>query len=697
MPTRRRFFLIASLAVALVSAACFSFCPAAAAEENAALSITIPTVASPPPVDGTLNSPVWQQGAKVTLGYDRQTHGAAAETTTAYLLTDGKALYVAFEAQQTRTPIVATQHTNNVGVDTDDEVKINLWPGGASGLSYQFISTPLGTRYQVSSENLSYEPNWDAAGKIGNHVWYATMRIPLEIMRGAKQNAWMVQFSRWEVTTGSLYLWSGGRDVTGTGDNNYARPLLHMPATRAQRPKPRFGIYGLAQTGSAGTGGTTSRSGADISIPLTEGTSFVATLHPDFSNVERDQQSIAPTAFRRFFSETRPFFTQGANFYNVYECDACPNENSLYTPSIPTPRDGYAVEGNEGHFSFGSFDAIGADRNDNAQAVTYRTTPRNLFVSAQRVSANLPGLKDDTMQFATKWSDLKHKFVYANYGTEQGTNVTDPSQGRFEEFGGGIFGPFSFVGGGIRKIGAQYNPYDGFVSNSGIAGYGFFAQHQWLPLGGKAKSITLNGFIDRYQSTVGAGTAQSDQSIFFDIVTRKLWEGWVDTGSSYLLIGNVIMPITQNQYGITYGSGSSTPTTVTFASGIFGSGRLNSWSRNSTVRINRRALLTLEADDTRQYLPQGVQTQWLERASVAFQQDRDTSFAVGLRRIIGTPPILSGIDNSCTSGCTNLSFAYHKRFGPYELYTAYGDPSRLYTQHDFLMKLIRYVGADKGT
>src|SRR5690348_3548414 len=123
MTTRRRFFLIVSLAVALASAACFSFGPAAAAEENATLSITIPTVASPPPIDGTLNSPVWQQGAKVALGYDRQTHGAAAETTTAYLLTDGKALYVGFEAQQTRTPIVATQHTNNVGVDTDDEVK----------------------------------------------------------------------------------------------------------------------------------------------------------------------------------------------------------------------------------------------------------------------------------------------------------------------------------------------------------------------------------------------------------------------------------------------------------------------------------------------------------------------------------------------------------------------------------------------
>jgi len=697
MDTRRRFFSIA--VSALIAGAILSCAPAAAgaAEENAPTALSIPTVASPPPIDGTLNSPVWQKGAKVTLGYDRQTHGASGETTTAYILTDGKALYVGFEAQQTRTSIVATQRTNNVGVDTDDEVKINLWPGGKNGLSYQFISTPLGTRYQVSSENLTYEPNWDAAGKVGDHVWYVTMRIPLDIMRGASQKNWMVQFSRWEPTTGSLYLWSGGRDVTGTGDVNYARPLVNMPASIGARSKPRVGVYALAEAASPAAGGNTSRAGADISIPLTQGTAFVATLHPDFSNVERDQQTIAPTAFRRYISETRPFFTQGANFYNVYECDACPNESSLYTPSIPTPRNGYALEGTEGHFSFGTFDAIGADRNDNAQSVTYRTTPRTLFISGQKVSVSLPGFKDDTMQYATKWSDLKHKFVYANYGVEQGTNVTDPSQGRFEEVGGGIFGPFSFVGGGIRKIGAQYNPYDGFFSNTGIAGYGFFAQHNWLPLGGKAKSITLNGFIDRYQSTIGLGSAQSDQSIFFDIVTRKLWETWFTTGSSYLLINGVYTPVTQNQLGLTYGSGTGTPTTISFASGIFGDGRLNSWARNTTLRIGRRALLTLEADDTQQYLKQGPQIQWLERASIAFQQDRDTSYAFGLRKIVGTPPILNGVDNSCVGSCTNLSFAYHKRFGPYELYTAYGDPSQLYTTHSFLVKLIRYVGADKGT
>lgn len=682
--------------IALMALTVPIFAPALAVQTNDG-ALTIPTVSSPPPLVADFSSAVWQQAATATLGYDRQTHAAAAEQTKAYVLTDGKALYVGFDAHQTRTPIVAAQRTNNVGVDTDDEVKIALWPGGRSGFNYQFISTPVGTRYQVSSENSNYDPKWDAVAKVLPNEYIVVMRIPLNVVRGGHPDTWLVQFSRYEPTTGSLYLWSGGANVQGTSDANYARPLLKMPATVGARPKPRVAIYGLAELASPQIGGSTSRAGADIAIPITEGTSIVAALHPDFSNVENDQQTISPTAFRRFYNETRPFFTQGANFYNVYECDACPNEASLYTPAIPTPRDGYAIEGHEGRFSFGAFDAVGAERSDTAQSAVYTTLPRTLFVSAQRVAVDMPGFKDDTLQFATKWSDLQHKFLYANYGTENGTNINDSSQSKFEEAGGGIFGPFSFTGGGIRRIGAQYNPYDGFFSNSGIAGYGLFSNHNWFPHGGFAKSITFNVFTDHYKSTTGLGTALVDYNAFVDVVTTKLWEFYTNTGSSYYLINGVLTPITQNQTLLTYHSGTATPTTVSYATGIFGNGRLDSWTRSATFAVGRRATVTLQANDTRQYLPHIVNVQWLERVSVAVQQGPDASFAVGLRKIIGLPPLLTTLDTTCESGCTNVSLAYYKRWGPFEFYTAYGDPSQLSTRPQFIFKVIRYIGADKGT
>ncbi len=691
-------------------------------------SITVPTVATAPVIDGTLTDRVWQSAAQVQFGYDRLTHGDSAEPTTAYLLTDGKFLYVAFDAKQTRTTVVANQRNNNTGVDTDDEVKIALWPSGKNGISYNFISTPIGTRYQYSTENLSYEPTWNAAGRIVPGGYVITMRISLSIMRGGSPNTWLVNLTRFEITTGALYAWSGGQSFQGTTDQNFARPLLGMPKTAATRPQPRIGVYGLASVASPVAGGSTSRMGADISIPLTPNTSFIAALHPDFSNVEQDQQTIAPTAYRRFFNETRPFFTQGANYYNNYECDACNAEVSLYTPAIPTPRNGYAIEGKQGPITFAGFDAVGFNRSDAAQSVIFRNTPQNFYVSAQRVSVNgtspfLPGpaFRDNTVQFATKLDDLHHKFIYANYGTETATTnwITDPAQAHFAEIGGAFYGPNSFVGGGLRRIGGQYNPFDGFFTHAfdaggnttAMNGYGIYAQHIWIPNGGKFKSINFNAFNDSYHAAGGA-LAMMDLNIQLDLITRNLWEFMQNTGSSYFMVGGQLVPVTQESTRLIYHSGTSTPTSLIYAHGRFGPGRLDSWFRSTTMRVGPRGLLSLEADDTRQYLDTpdtaGLSTyvQWLERASFTYQIDADTSMAFGVRRFFGPPPIPNG-GSTCTipragdpgalGFCPNISFAFHRRLPHDEIYVIYGAAGQIITSPQFLIKLIHYAGAEKGT
>jgi multisubunit Na+/H+ antiporter MnhG subunit len=46
---------------------------------------------------------------------------------------------------------------------------------------------------------------------------------------------------------------------------------------------------------------------------------------------------------------------------------------------------------------------------------------------------------------------------------------------------------------------------------------------------------------------------------------------------------------------------------------------------------------------------------------------------------------------------TNFSFAFYKRMPMAEIYFAYGNPNMLNTQHDVILKLIQYFGAEKGT
>lgn len=54
------------------------------------------------------------------------------EATVVHMATDGRYLYVRFDATQSE-PIVATQRTDDVGQGTDDQVWVDLWPGGANG------------------------------------------------------------------------------------------------------------------------------------------------------------------------------------------------------------------------------------------------------------------------------------------------------------------------------------------------------------------------------------------------------------------------------------------------------------------------------------------------------------------------------------------------------------------------------------
>ncbi|MBV8727925.1 MAG: hypothetical protein JO233_09065, partial [Candidatus Eremiobacteraeota bacterium] len=92
---------------------------------------------APASLDPTAAATAWSGATSVKLPWDTTNQRAASEPTTAYIQTDGKFIYVRFDVQQ-REPLLAQQHTNNVGDGTDDEVWIDLWPTGNNGYYYQF-------------------------------------------------------------------------------------------------------------------------------------------------------------------------------------------------------------------------------------------------------------------------------------------------------------------------------------------------------------------------------------------------------------------------------------------------------------------------------------------------------------------------------------------------------------------------------
>jgi hypothetical protein len=668
-------------------------------------SIAIPKVDAAPPIDGTLTNPSWKNAAVAHLTYDLRTHAPASDATTDYIMTDGTYLYVGIEAKQS-IPVRAIQHTNDVGLDTDDEVQIDIWPNGTSGFQYLFITTALGTHYQFSSENTSYEPTWWSAGKLVPGGFTVTMKIPLSIMHSSGSGGWRVQFARLIEATNNDLVWSYGPSQQNHNDVNYAGIATGLPQLAAYRAKPRIGIYGLGSVAAPSAGGSTSRAGVDLSIPTIAGTSFVATLHPDYSDVEQDQQTIAPTAFQRIFNEVRPFFTQGANFYNTTpNCTDCPG-TQLYTPAIPTPRDGYAIEGKRGLFSYAGFDAVGIARTDTAQVLNYTSPDQQNLFTVQRNSINYTGFKDNSVNLSFTHDNLRNFSTWIRYADDSGTNVLAGDKAQRYEGGVNFYTPTSSIQAEVRKVGKYFSPADGLIFHPDIAGYVVNAYKAFkLPASSWLKEVDVQGDLQRFHAHDGP-LNQTNTGLWASFTTRNLLNLQVTTGSQYVVLDDrrkleptdtlVFAPINQQGVQLTYDYGSATPTKIAFNTGRFGPGRLNSWARSATLRVGQRGSLTIEADDTDQYLDSGIRyTQWLERASFAYQSGRDESVALGVRRIIGFQPQLAFAPDFVNGW--NVSAAFRRKVPGGELYVVYGDAATFSTVPQFIVKFIKYVGADKGT
>ena len=665
-----------------------------------------------PPLDPLAAPATWASASALALRWDVIQRRDASEPTNVHVASDGTFIYVRFDAVQ-REPISAVQHSNDIGQGNDDAVWVDLWPSGAAGYSYQFQATPNGTHYESSSENATYQPSWESHGALHSGGYTVTMKIPLNIVHGAHAGNWKAQFVRYIHATGEQQVWSFDSAQISPDDVARAGTItLPFQGTAAGLPKPRIALYGLAQAASRAIGGSTSRVGADLSIPITPTASFYATLHPDFSNVELDQQSIAPSVIQRQFNEVRPFFAQGSNLYNRLAYFATTSLiQPLYTPAIPTPRDGYAVEGQQGVLSFGAFDSVGDQRTDAASVLDYTSPDTRWQGSVQHVSYLTRSVIDNVTDASLHYQDLNHVAYYASYGHDTGTNVIFGSDASWYDAGGRWYGKtFAFYG-GIRKVGDYYNPVDGFVFHPGIAGYSFYTA-KIFDFGPNSKIVSMGVSLlaDRYQGKTG-GSNQSDNAFVFDVLTKSALDLQILGGSNYFKFGDVLTPVSQNAgFSFTYHSGlqtnnpgpfpfhgsTATPTTITYNTGRYGDGRLDTWLRSSTIRAGAHGFVTLALNDTAQRFPVApANTQRFESLSYTNQLSAGSSLSLGLRRVIGTPPVPNGGGN-CIGSCSNISVAYYRRMAHSELYLSYGDPNTLTTTPQTIMKLIFYAGADKG-
>lgn len=701
--------------------------------------------------DTALADPDWSRG-KITGDRDPfediTTRSTAPFDTEAYVLYDAHNLYVGFKIQQPKVPITATQSTNNVGFGLDDFVGIGIDTSGNGSTVYYFETTPRGTRYQQASESTRYNPVWTAAARVQNGTWRAVLTIPLNMLhRGsAATQTWRFNFVRGVAATGEHYTWAFDgtmRDASGAlwpsfGDAQFWPRLAGLRLNGPQRfaDRARSDVYVLGSAGAdrkmfAQANGTFQSEpsrmlGADMSYALTNTIHFVATLNPDFSNVEVDQQTIAPQEFKQILAEYRPFFAQGASYLNPVSPSAGarqPNNQIFYSPSIGPFDRGMKVEGTFGQQSFGVLSFRGFDEttgntfDDTAYGYTHALSDQTFSYWSDGVLAHhsLAG-NDSAAEIGTQF----HNFhTGLNGGVdeafESGSHVLAPGHARALSIWQILQKPNYTAFIDYQDVTPNYNPIDGFTSISDTRGFvydlNFTGSSRLL------KSYQFDVAADRFLDTSGAvhqSDAMATLSATFknqlslsigprDGVLRSYTTtapgslGCSDpslTRTAYTGFPNYYCGQTDRFNQLTvkagYRDGSPSPIDFRFSEGPFGGTFLHQYSVSTSRPLGTRLSVAAQYAVTngRTISDGTLNSQSLQLISLGETLGPDSNIALELRSITG-----SLVDGLTTVPGVNLALSYHAKFSSgNELYLAFGTPAATQTLNRFIFKYVVHSG-----
>ncbi len=231
------------------------------------------------------------------------------------------------------------------------------------------FSNPLGVQIDAINDEVGgrYDDSWNAiwksAGRLTEYGYEVEMAIPFNQIRfqsTAGDQTWGFDAIRSYPRGDRHHIGLFPRD---RGNNSYLSQTVKLIGMSEVSPGKNLEIIPTLTASrtdqrDALPNGELEEvdSGADIGVSvrwgITPNISLNGALNPDFSQVEADavQLDINET-FTLFFAETRPFFLEGADYFNT-------GLNLVHTRTIGDPSSAAKLTGKEGPHTFGIFSAV---------------------------------------------------------------------------------------------------------------------------------------------------------------------------------------------------------------------------------------------------------------------------------------------------------------------------------------------------
>lgn len=310
---------------------------AAYTQETPNRTYTVKKVSNEVVIDGVLEESIWKNAEAIQLGYETDPgYNLPAEVQTILRIAfDSENLYFSFEATDPRPKSIRAIINDRDKLDDNDFVSLFIDPFNDSRRAFFFSVNPLGVQQdgiydeQVGNGDLTWDAIWRSSGRITSTGYVVEASIPFKSLRFPSTDnvqTWRFfglriyprsrekSFHTMPIDQGNNCLLCQANLLTGFQGINPGRNLELVPTVTVNRfdERPDF------PEGNLETGETETNVGLDVRWGVTTDLALNFTLNPDFSQVEADAAQLdVNNRFSLQFPERRPFFLEGADFFNT--------------------------------------------------------------------------------------------------------------------------------------------------------------------------------------------------------------------------------------------------------------------------------------------------------------------------------------------------------------------------------------------